>query len=60
MYKDVTMPKGFECAGISAGIKPDGVRDMALIFSNAPAASAGVFTTNQVCAAPVKSVPRTS
>ena len=54
MYKDVTMPKGFECAGISAGIKPDGVRDMALIFSNAPAASAGVFTTNQVCVAPVK------
>jgi len=48
------MPKGFECAGISAGIKAGGVKDMALIFSNVPAASAGVFTTNQICAAPVK------
>jgi len=48
------MPKGFECAGISAGIKAGGTRDMALIFSNVPAASAGVFTTNQICAAPVK------
>ena len=54
MYTNVTMPKGFECAGISAGIKPGGVKDMALIFSTVPAVSAGVFTTNQVCAAPVK------
>ena len=54
MYSKITMPKGFECAGISAGIKAGGARDMALIFSNTPASSAGVFTTNQVCAAPVK------
>lgn len=54
MYSKITMPKGFECAGISAGIKAGEVKDMALIFSNSPAASAGVFTTNQVCAAPVK------
>lgn len=54
MYSDIHMPKGFKCAGIAAGIKPDGVKDMALIFSERPASAAGVFTTNQVCAAPVK------
>jgi glutamate N-acetyltransferase/amino-acid N-acetyltransferase len=48
------MPKGFKCAGISAGIKTDGSKDMALLFSEFPASAAGVFTTNQVCAAPVK------
>jgi glutamate N-acetyltransferase/amino-acid N-acetyltransferase len=48
------MPKGFKCAGISAGIKSGGTKDMALILSDEPAAAAGVFTTNQVCAAPVK------
>lgn len=48
------MPKGFKCAGIAAGIKPASVKDMALILSEGPATSAGVFTTNQVCAAPVK------
>lgn len=54
MYSKVHMPKGFVCAGISAGIKADGSKDMALIFSMEPAAVAGVFTLNQVCAAPVK------
>ncbi|MEN7972207.1 MAG: bifunctional glutamate N-acetyltransferase/amino-acid acetyltransferase ArgJ [Verrucomicrobiota bacterium] len=54
MYSNIHLPKGFKCAGISAGIKAGGVKDMALIFSKGPAASAGVFTTNQVCAAPVK------
>jgi glutamate N-acetyltransferase/amino-acid N-acetyltransferase len=54
MYADILMPKGFKCAGIAAGIKPASVKDMALILSESPAASAGVFTTNQVCAAPVK------
>jgi glutamate N-acetyltransferase/amino-acid N-acetyltransferase len=48
------MPKGFKCAGISAGIKSGGARDMALILSDEPATAAGVFTQNQVCAAPVK------
>ena len=54
MYENVTMPSGFKCAGVSAGIKTGGVRDMALILSDTPATSAAVFTTNQVCAAPVK------
>ncbi|HEY5653488.1 MAG TPA: bifunctional glutamate N-acetyltransferase/amino-acid acetyltransferase ArgJ [Pontiella sp.] len=54
MYSEISMPKGFKCAGISAGIKAGGVKDMALILSDVPTSSAGVFTTNQVCAAPVK------
>ena len=54
MYSNTHMPKGFKCAGISAGIKSGGAKDMALILSESPATAAGVFTTNQVCAAPVK------
>ncbi|MGD9873925.1 MAG: bifunctional glutamate N-acetyltransferase/amino-acid acetyltransferase ArgJ [Kiritimatiellia bacterium] len=48
------LPKNFRAAGISAGIKKAGVKDMALIVSDAGAVMAGTFTTNQVCAAPVK------
>jgi glutamate N-acetyltransferase/amino-acid N-acetyltransferase len=54
MFSEIHMPKGFKCAGIAAGIKPAGVKDMALILSDSLASAAGVFTTNQVCAAPVK------
>lgn len=54
MVAEIQMPKGFKCAGIAAGIKADGAKDMALILSDEPATSAGVFTQNQVCAAPVK------
>ncbi|MCK4564342.1 MAG: bifunctional glutamate N-acetyltransferase/amino-acid acetyltransferase ArgJ [Verrucomicrobia bacterium] len=54
MYSNLHMPKGFKCAGISAGIKSGGAKDMALILSDEPASAAGVFTQNQVCAAPVK------
>lgn len=44
---------GFLFSGISAGIKKDGKRDLALIYSEVPAQVAGLFTTNQVKAAPV-------
>ncbi len=54
MYSTIVMPKGFQCAGISAGIKANGTKDMAMILSDVPAVPAGVFTTNQVVAAPVK------
>ena len=47
-----TVP-GFRAAGISCGIKKGRARDLALIVSDAPAAVAGVFTTNRVQAAPV-------
>jgi glutamate N-acetyltransferase/amino-acid N-acetyltransferase len=49
------LPLGFRFAGIHAGIKPDAARkDLALVVSDRPAAAAGVYTTNLVCAAPVK------
>ncbi|MDP2646714.1 MAG: bifunctional glutamate N-acetyltransferase/amino-acid acetyltransferase ArgJ [Desulfobacterales bacterium] len=45
--------KGFQAAGIAAGIKKNGRKDLGLIFSQVPATVAGVFTRNQVQAAPV-------
>ena len=50
----VTAPEGFKAAGLYAGIKKGGKKDMAMIFSEAPCRAAGVFTTNVVKAAPVK------
>ena len=44
---------GFLTASISAGIKKNQEKDFALIYSEVPAAAAGVFTTNRVKAAPV-------
>src|SRR6202011_4474371 len=59
----ICAPRGFKCAAVFCDIKKLGTgkgsekgrkRDLALIVSDVPAAVAGVFTTNQVCAAPVK------
>src|SRR5512135_951707 len=59
----IVAPKGFTAAGVFCDIKRLGTgsgsekgrkRDLALIVSEAPATVAGMFTTNQVCAAPVK------
>ncbi|NEP09512.1 MAG: bifunctional ornithine acetyltransferase/N-acetylglutamate synthase [Symploca sp. SIO1A3] len=47
----VTAPRGYKAAGIAAGMKPSGLPDLALILSDVDAIAAGVFTTNQVCAA---------
>jgi len=49
----VTAPQRFRAAGVTAGIKPSGSPDLALVVSDAPATAAGVFTTNRVQAAPV-------
>jgi glutamate N-acetyltransferase/amino-acid N-acetyltransferase len=50
----VTAPEGFRAAGIAAGIKASGARDLALVFNEGPDYSAaGVFTRNKVKAAPV-------
>jgi glutamate N-acetyltransferase/amino-acid N-acetyltransferase len=50
----VTAPRGFLAGAASAGIKPGAERDdLALVVSERPAVSAGVFTTNQMKAAPV-------
>ena len=47
-----TVP-GFRAAGIAAGIKEEGRKDLALIVSDEPAAAAGLFTSNVFKAAPV-------
>jgi glutamate N-acetyltransferase/amino-acid N-acetyltransferase len=44
---------GFRFAATAAGIKKTGAPDLALMVADAPAAAAGVFTTNLVKAAPV-------
>lgn len=49
----VTSPKGFQAAGIVAGIKASGRKDMALIASTRPASGAAVYTTNRVHGAPI-------
>ncbi|OGB86821.1 hypothetical protein A3J44_03705 [candidate division WOR-1 bacterium RIFCSPHIGHO2_02_FULL_45_12] len=45
--------KGFKAAGIACGLKKSGKPDLTIIYSEVPAVAAGVFTTNQVKAAPV-------
>src|SRR3954467_5530458 len=59
----IVAPKGYLASGVFCDIKRLGTgrgsdkgqkRDLALIVSNFPAVVAGMFTTNQVCAAPVK------
>jgi len=49
----ITAPKGFRAAGIHCGIKKPGLLDLALVVSDRPGPVAGVFTNNQVVAAPV-------
>ena len=50
----VTAPLGFRAAGIAAGIKASGKPDLALVLNEGPEyAATGVFTSNQVKAAPV-------
>ncbi len=59
----ICAPLGFQAGAVFCDIKRLGTgkgsekgkkRDLALIVSAVPAAVAGMFTTNQVCAAPVK------
>ncbi len=49
----ITFPRGFKAAGLACGIKKDSRPDLALVYSEVPAAAAAVFTTNRVQAAPV-------
>lgn len=50
----MNFPKGFTGSGVSAGLKKNGGKDLALIVNNGPQFfCAGVFTSNQVVAAPV-------
>ena len=61
--RSVVAPQGFKASGVFCNIKRLGTgkgsekgakRDLALIVSETPGTVAGMFTTNQVCAAPVK------
>jgi len=48
------LPIGFRFAGVVSGIKSRaGARDVTLIVSDTPCIAAGVYTTNQIVAAPV-------
>ena len=47
------IPQGFRFAATYAGIRKHPENDLTLMFSDLPASVAGVFTQNQVCAAPV-------
>jgi len=50
----VTAARGFRAAGVAAGLKVSGGRDVALVVNDGPSdAAAAVFTTNRVKAAPV-------
>ena len=50
----VTAPLGFRAAGVAAGLKATGARDVAVVVNDGPSrAAAGVFTANRVQAAPV-------
>ena len=44
----VTYAKGFTAAGIAAGIKKNGAKDLAVIRCDQPASAAGIFTKNIV------------
>jgi glutamate N-acetyltransferase/amino-acid N-acetyltransferase len=49
----ITAVPGILAAGGTAGIKPSGKKDLALIYSSSPARAAAVFTSNQIKGAPV-------
>jgi glutamate N-acetyltransferase / amino-acid N-acetyltransferase len=50
----VTTPQGFTAAGVTAGLKPSGRKDLALVVNQGPSyASASVFTANRCKANPV-------
>lgn len=51
----VTAPQGFRAAGVTAGLKESGDRDVAVVINDGPSrAAAAVFTANRVQAAPVR------
>ena len=52
----ITTPDGFLAAGISAGLKPSGKKDLALLFAPDGACCSGTFTqsvTRAYCVDPV-------
>ncbi len=50
---DTQLPRGFRFAGVTCGIKASGKPDLSLIIADSPVVAAGVYTQNQIVAAPV-------
>lgn len=50
----ITTPQGFKAAGLHCGLKKIERHDLGVIVCQVPAAAAGVYTTNQFQAAPLK------
>lgn len=50
----VLAAKGFTASGVAAGIKPDGMLDIAVVAAETAVPAAAVFTTNKAAAAPVR------
>jgi glutamate N-acetyltransferase / amino-acid N-acetyltransferase len=50
----LAIPRHFRASGVKAGLKASGLMDLAVLAADQPCAAAGTFTTNRVCAAPVK------
>ena len=44
---------GYKLAGVASGLKKNNNKDLGLIYSETPASVAGIFTRNQIQAAPV-------
>ncbi|MGZ5208109.1 MAG: bifunctional ornithine acetyltransferase/N-acetylglutamate synthase, partial [Sulfuricurvum sp.] len=45
---------GFYADGLAIGLKKEGARDLAFIYSNTLCVNASVFTTNKMTAAPIR------
>ena len=54
LQSGVCSAQGFFADGISAGLKPNGAKDMAFIYSEESCEIASTFTTNKMAAAPIK------
>ena len=50
----IAIPRGFRASATRAGIKPSGGLDLAVLVADNVCSAAGTYTTNRVCAAPVK------
>ena len=50
----VCAARGFYADGIPIGLKKEGAKDLAFIYSNTPCSIASVFTTNKMTAAPIR------
>ena len=50
----ITSPQGFTAAGVAAGIRKKGKKDVALVYSRVPAQAAAVYTLNKFKAAPLQ------